>query len=294
MIPGVGDLLAAGDDTVTRLPITLLFAQYLAATSHPMRPYLLLPPSKQCGHIRHTHVIVTEKACNIDLMLLRARCAVLLLGLLMCPAVFGQDDGVVRLKVETRVVQVAVSVKDAHSKPVPDLRKEDFTVLDEGKRREIALFSAEAESAAPPVRPPSLPLNVYSNRFGANASRGRVTRDSDRRCEHRLGRTVVCARAGDRGSRPDGAGRVDRAVHDESQPGDTSGLHYRSRAAAQGAGELLAGDPHADGPGPESYRRRYSATAAERDGECGHAAAGGGHAIVPATDCVAHGARRGA
>jgi VWFA-related protein len=116
-------------------------------------------------------VIVTEKAINIDHMLGR-------LGLLagcVVAAANGQDDGVLRLKVETRVVQIAVSVKDSQGRPVRDLRKEDFTITDEGKRREIALFSAEAEAATPPVRPPSLPPNVYSNRFGGNASRGRVT-----------------------------------------------------------------------------------------------------------------------
>ncbi|HEY1336960.1 MAG TPA: VWA domain-containing protein [Bryobacteraceae bacterium] len=104
-------------------------------------------------------------------MLLRTSCATLLLW----SAAFAQDDSVVRLKVETRVVQVAVAVKDVHGRPVRDLRKEDFTVLDEGRRRDIALFSTEAETAEAPVRPPSLPPNVYSNRFGANASRGRVT-----------------------------------------------------------------------------------------------------------------------
>src|SRR5262249_55831778 len=32
-----------------------------------------------------------------------------------------------------------------------------------------------AETAEAPVHPPSLPSNVYSNRFGPNAARGRVT-----------------------------------------------------------------------------------------------------------------------
>jgi VWFA-related protein len=90
-------------------------------------------------------------------------------------AAYAQDDGVFRLKVETRVVQVAVSVKDAHGHPIRDLRKEDFAVTDEGKRREIALFSGEAEVVPPAARPTALPSNVYSNRFGANQSRGRVT-----------------------------------------------------------------------------------------------------------------------
>src|SRR5687768_957153 len=97
----------------------------------------------------------------------------LLLALLS--AAYAQDEGMVRLKVETRVVQVSVAVKDARGRPVRDLRKEDFTVTDEGKPRVIALFSGEQDQAGPAPRPTSLPPNVFSNRFGTGASSGRVT-----------------------------------------------------------------------------------------------------------------------
>ena len=52
------------------------------------------------------------------------------ISLALLSAAYAQDEGVVRLKVETRVVQVSVAVKDARGRPVRDLRKEDFTVTD--------------------------------------------------------------------------------------------------------------------------------------------------------------------
>src|SRR5262245_53854255 len=96
-------------------------------------------------------------------------------SLALLSAAYAQEDGVVRLQVETRVVQVSVAVKDASGRPVRDLRQEDFTVTDGGKQRVIALFSGEQELAGPTPRPSSLPPNVFSNRFGAGASSGRVT-----------------------------------------------------------------------------------------------------------------------
>lgn len=102
------------------------------------------------------------------------RCAVWL-TLAIGFAARGQDAGTIHLKVETRAVQMNVAVKDAAGRPVRDLRKEDFTILDSGKRREIALFSGEEEAAAPARPAVELPPNVFSNRYGATASPGRVT-----------------------------------------------------------------------------------------------------------------------
>ena len=80
----------------------------------------------------------------------------------------------VTLKVETRVVEINVSVKDAAGRTVRGLRKEDFTVTDNGNRRDIAIFAGEEEPApsTPPVR---LPEHVFSNRYSSVAASRRIT-----------------------------------------------------------------------------------------------------------------------
>lgn len=70
------------------------------------------------------------------------------------------------LRSETRVVQIDVVAKDSHGRIVEDLSKEDFTLKDEGKPREIQIFSINrgefVAGVTPPVSP--LPPNVFSNR----------------------------------------------------------------------------------------------------------------------------------
>ena len=51
------------------------------------------------------------------------------------------------IKVRVNLVQVRVVVKDASGKIVPDLKQEDFQVLDNGKKQKISAFSVETESA---------------------------------------------------------------------------------------------------------------------------------------------------
>jgi hypothetical protein len=80
----------------------------------------------------------------------------------------------VTFKSETRAIQINVSVKDAQGRPVHGLRKEDFAVTDNGKPREIQLFSPdEGGSAAPATSGP--PNGVFSNRFGSPAAQERIT-----------------------------------------------------------------------------------------------------------------------
>ena len=75
------------------------------------------------------------------------------------PVLFAQsgDPGVI-LRTETRAVEINVAVKDQAGAAIRDLRREDFTVLDEGKPREIGFFAADAEptgsgAAARPATP---------------------------------------------------------------------------------------------------------------------------------------------
>lgn len=74
------------------------------------------------------------------------------------------------LHAETRVVQIDVIVTDSQGKPVANLSKEDFTVLDQGKPRAIDIFGVNRGQAGQSAMPsssassPSTPPNVFTNR----------------------------------------------------------------------------------------------------------------------------------
>jgi len=59
----------------------------------------------------------------------------------------GRDDQVPTIKVETRLVNVAVNVVDAKGAPVGGLGRDDFEILEDGKVQKIAYF--EKESVTP-------------------------------------------------------------------------------------------------------------------------------------------------
>jgi VWFA-related protein len=63
----------------------------------------------------------------------------------------------------TRLVQLSVIAQDGKGEPLTGLKKEDFTVLDEGKPQNIAFFSCGTPPPAAP--PPALPPNYFTNRF---------------------------------------------------------------------------------------------------------------------------------
>ena len=65
----------------------------------------------------------------------------------LAPAVILPAQTSATLKVETRVVQINVAVKDAQGRPVRGLRQEDFIITDNGNRREIRMFASEDEPA---------------------------------------------------------------------------------------------------------------------------------------------------
>lgn len=65
-----------------------------------------------------------------------------------------QDEAQFRLRVESNLVIVRVVVRDSQGRPVENLRKEDFRLLDDGKEQTISQFSVEM--------PPSGVTNLVS------------------------------------------------------------------------------------------------------------------------------------
>lgn len=89
-----------------------------------------------------------------------------------------QNDSTLRLRADTRVVEINVIVRDSHGKPVADLTQSDFTVTDNGRPRPFTIFSVNRDTPghAAPVSPgqkpeaqpelpprPTLPPNVFTN-----------------------------------------------------------------------------------------------------------------------------------
>jgi len=65
-----------------------------------------------------------------------------------------EDSSSVRvLRINTHLVQVNVIVNDKHGNPIPGLSEKDFSILDDGKRQEIRVFSAETNRPSPPELP---------------------------------------------------------------------------------------------------------------------------------------------
>lgn len=65
------------------------------------------------------------------------------------------------IKVTTRLIQLGVVAHDKQGKPIVGLRKDDFTVLDNGVPQQISFFSASVLAHGVPH---SLPANFFTNR----------------------------------------------------------------------------------------------------------------------------------
>lgn len=64
----------------------------------------------------------------------------------------------------TRLVQLNVIVHNKKGVPVQGLKKEDFTILDQGQEQSLAFFSADAAGPRNSFSSATLPANVFSNR----------------------------------------------------------------------------------------------------------------------------------
>lgn len=68
------------------------------------------------------------------------------------------------LRVTSRLVQIDVIVQDRSGKPITDLKKGDFTILDQGKEQQVSVFALESlGKVSMPAEP--LPPNTFSNRI---------------------------------------------------------------------------------------------------------------------------------
>jgi VWFA-related protein len=86
------------------------------------------------------------------------------LALVLLPILVASQNtsDVPKIRVSSRLVQVNIIVQDTKGGAVENLTKDDFVVLDQGKPREISLFSLESTESAPqPARP--LPQNTFSD-----------------------------------------------------------------------------------------------------------------------------------
>lgn len=103
--------------------------------------------------------------------MLRFAIALVLAGLVFSGSAEPQNSRRGEIRVSTRLVQVGVIARGKDG-PVQGLTKDDFLVLDQGKPRDIQVFSVES-GARVPEPPSALPENTFSDlpRYGANKPR---------------------------------------------------------------------------------------------------------------------------
>jgi Ca-activated chloride channel homolog len=75
------------------------------------------------------------------------RCAQLLCVFLVCSVPLLAEEPETTIKVDVKLVNVFVTVTDAHGAPVANLQKENFLLKEDGKEQKIAIF--DKESALP-------------------------------------------------------------------------------------------------------------------------------------------------
>ena len=66
------------------------------------------------------------------------------------------------IRVSTRLVQISV-VAHQKNRPVSDLTKNDFTLLEQGRPVPISLFSVNSSNADAPKTAAPVPQNTFSN-----------------------------------------------------------------------------------------------------------------------------------
>jgi VWFA-related protein len=99
-------------------------------------------------------------------------CTLLLVTVPAVAPVAAQEDTTIRA--ETRAVQISVSVRSKDGAHIAHLKREDFRITDNGKRREVQFFSPDDAQSPPPRPQPNIGPGVYTNRFSPGGP-GRIT-----------------------------------------------------------------------------------------------------------------------
>ena len=166
------------------------------------------------------------------------------------------------------LVQVSVVAQDKQRKPVEDLRREEFQILDNGspQRASNYVLLPEPEKSSPAAKEPEAP-NTFTNRIAAPAgSHSWVFGDSDRQSFHRLWRPFHGpGSANARYMRAGRCGPLRRAKGSRFMVWDGS---FRSSANSRRIGELLEPPaPEMDAKGRHARNKRWhssSPTGVER------------------------------
>jgi VWFA-related protein len=110
--------------------------------------------------------------------LMHAAIGLLLFTLAVPPDLLCQDSTPpdVTIRTTTRVVMIDAVVTDSNSKPVPNLKPEDFTVLEDGKPQKISFFAYETPQVRQQLHaPPKLRPDVFTNRPEYHNAAGPMT-----------------------------------------------------------------------------------------------------------------------
>src|SRR5262245_46096508 len=70
----------------------------------------------------------------------------------------GTSEGQFTLKTSTEVVLVNVTVRDKNDSPIKDLKAQDFTILEDGKKQDIISLDAENTDSVVSAETPQLEL----------------------------------------------------------------------------------------------------------------------------------------
>src|ERR1035437_9142328 len=70
---------------------------------------------------------------------------ILILSMLTVGSVLPAQDQMPSIKVDVDLVNILTSVRDKRGALIPNLRKEDFTILEEGKAQPIKYFTKETD-----------------------------------------------------------------------------------------------------------------------------------------------------
>ena len=81
---------------------------------------------------------------------------------LACAGLLAQDQSSPTFRTNTNLVIVNVAIKDKSGKPIEDLKKDQFTLLEDGKPQQISVFELERlnSDTLPPLEVPATTLKT--------------------------------------------------------------------------------------------------------------------------------------